>query len=129
MPFMIPPENFEGVSIQILCTLLSGDDPVTLYWLKDKISMNTDSLDGTTINNVGSRTSMLAIPSVEQQHSGEYTCVASNRAGQANHSVTLNVLGTAFMNVILLPVIFCLVSFYVLPPLKHTLCPTFTTTY
>ncbi|MPC46312.1 Titin [Portunus trituberculatus] len=92
MPFMIPPENFEGVSIQILCTLLSGDDPVTLYWLKDKISMNTDSLDGTTINNVGSRTSMLAIPSVEQQHSGEYTCVASNRAGQANHSVILNVL-------------------------------------
>lgn len=94
MPFMIPPENFEGMSIQILCTLLSGDDPVTLYWLKDKISMNTDNLEGTDITSVGPRTSMLAIPSVEQSHSGEYTCVASNRAGQANHSVTLNVLGT-----------------------------------
>ena len=91
---MIPPENFEGVSIQILCTLLSGDDPVTIYWLKDKISMNTDNLDDTTITSVGSRTSMLAIPSVGQQNSGEYTCVASNRAGQSNHSVILNVLGT-----------------------------------
>lgn len=94
MPFMIPPENFEGMSIQILCTLLSGDDPVTLYWLKDKISMNTDNLEGANISSVGPRTSMLAIPSVGQRHSGEYTCVATNRAGQANHSVTLNVLGT-----------------------------------
>lgn len=93
MPFIIPPENYEGVSIQLLCTLLSGDNPITIYWLKDGISMGTDSVQGATISGVGPRTSMLVIPSVGKQHSGQYTCVASNPAGQANHSVTLTVLG------------------------------------
>nr|XP_053626611.1 cell adhesion molecule Dscam2-like isoform X3 [Cherax quadricarinatus] len=92
MPFMIPPENFEGVSIQVLCTLLSGDDPVTLYWLKDNISLDKENLDGVTLSPVGSRTSMIVIPSVGKHHSGVYTCVASNPAGQTNHSVTLTVL-------------------------------------
>lgn len=99
MPFMIPPENFEGVSIQVMCTLLSGDDPITLFWLKDNISMNKESLEGATITPVGTRASMLVIPSVDKQHSGVYTCVASNRAGQANHSVTLNVLGILHFDV------------------------------
>lgn len=95
---MIPPENFEGVSIQVLCTLLSGDDPVTLYWLKDNISLDKENLDGVTLSPVGSRTSMIVIPSVGKHHSGVYTCVASNPAGQTNHSVTLTVLGTLHFN-------------------------------
>ncbi|KAK3862534.1 hypothetical protein Pcinc_031611 [Petrolisthes cinctipes] len=80
MPFMIPPENFEGVSIQILCNILSGDDPITLYWLKDNISMDSNSLTGVTINSVGSRSTLLVIPSVSKLHSGVFTCVASNMA-------------------------------------------------
>lgn len=94
MPFVVPPENFEGESIQMMCTLLSGDDPVMIYWLKDKISLTGNSEEGITLTHVNSRTSMLAIPHLGKQHSGNYTCMASNRAGQSNHSVSLNVLGT-----------------------------------
>lgn len=37
---------------------------------------------------------MLTIDSVTDEHSGNYTCVAQNKAGTARYSADLNVNGT-----------------------------------
>lgn len=44
---------------------------------------------------------MLYIEAASSFHAGNYTCVASNRAGRANYTAKLNVHGkiTAVMNV------------------------------
>lgn len=39
------------------------------------------------------QTSFLSIASVTGEHSGNYTCIARNRAGEDRYSTTLNVKG------------------------------------
>lgn len=43
---------------------------------------------------LSARVSVLDIPSAMDTHSGNYTCTATNKAGSANHTAVLNVIGT-----------------------------------
>lgn len=44
------------------------------------------------------RVSVLDIPSALDSHSGNYTCTATNKAGTANHTALLNVIGTKLID-------------------------------
>lgn len=82
----------EGEFGQLVCTVVTGDEPFTFSW-----SLHGDvvsSEPGLTTSQVGGRTSILMISSVGHRHSGRYTCKVSNRAGVATTSTVLNVNGS-----------------------------------
>jgi hypothetical protein len=85
----------EGQFVQILCTVIQGDEPLSIKW----------SLQGDTVSSepelttaaLGTRTSMLTIQSVGYRHSGTYTCSASNKAGTRSQGVELRVNGETLL--------------------------------
>lgn len=66
--------------------------PVDIIWLHNNKTMEPFG-SGITILKSGKRASVLTIDSVHAGHVGLYTCVAKNRAGQANHTAELFVNG------------------------------------
>lgn len=77
------------------CAVTKGDFPINITW-----SFNgkpIDSSAGITTVQANKRISTITIESVGADHSGEYTCTASNRAGMSTYSATLNVNGTIFL--------------------------------
>lgn len=95
---MINPFGFDdnvnfGDSVQATCHVAKGD----LKALKIKWKFNDRPLFAhlnILTSKLGDRSSFLTIPSVTADNSGSYTCVATNEAGQYNHTARLNVLGT-----------------------------------
>ncbi|XP_018916617.2 cell adhesion molecule Dscam2 isoform X1 [Bemisia tabaci] len=79
-PPKIGPINFgevvEGVRTQVPCVIQSGDLPLSIQWLKDDqpipLQLNIQ------IRKDDEYSSSLIIPKVGREHSGNYTCVASN---------------------------------------------------
>ena len=64
---------------------------MSITWnLKGDI-ISSDPVMTTTM--IGQQTSILIISSVDYQHSGQYTCRAENKAGQATYSAELRVNG------------------------------------
>ena len=55
--------------------------------------MGSDGEPGISTTPMGPRASFLSIESVGHRHSGEYTCVARNKAGNASYSAYLKVNG------------------------------------
>lgn len=85
------PINF-GETVSIQCTVLKGDPPLNITWSLNGAPIGKN--DGITIMKL-KRFSTLNIDSVQDIHSGEYTCSAKNSAGVASHSAMLNVNGTS----------------------------------
>lgn len=76
---------------QLVCTVVQGDVPVRIDWL-----FNNDTLyesDHVLIEKT-KRSSMLSIDSVYGEDAGNYTCMASNRAGTTLASYVLVVKGS-----------------------------------
>lgn len=74
-----------------MCSVIKGDFPIEIIW---KHNLRTiDPLDGITIARTSKRSSQLSIDSAQAIHSGEYTCIAKNKAGEASFSAVLNVNG------------------------------------
>lgn len=66
--------------------------PIKLTWLfRDRPLEKNDAV---VVTKMGDRSSILAIPSVSEKHTGNYTCTASNVVASTNHSAKLNVQGT-----------------------------------
>lgn len=81
-----------GDSITVQCTITSGDMPVRFKWfLNDQqIAKNI----GIHIGSFGKKTSVVGIETIKENHAGNYTCVAQNRAGFTSFSAELIVKGT-----------------------------------
>lgn len=95
-PFEFDEAVFFGESIQVMCHIPKGDTPLTLKWLfRDQPLQNNT---GVIVTNVGVRSTILAIPSVTEKHTGNYTCTASNVVASTNHTARLNVQGTPIIN-------------------------------
>lgn len=95
----ITPFEFEGEantdeSVQLTCYVGKGDTPLTITWTLNGKKIVPHS--GITTVPIGDRTSLLIINSVQAEHSGVFTCTASNRAGKSSHNATLFVNGTYF---------------------------------
>ncbi|KAK7075666.1 hypothetical protein SK128_023683 [Halocaridina rubra] len=89
LPFAFPMEVEAGELIQVSCTVSRGDDPISLQWFKDNLPIRSSPTF--IINNIDSKLSMLLLRSVDAEHSGNYTCVASNPVGREEVSSYLNV--------------------------------------
>lgn len=90
-PFSFDGEANSGDSIQLTCHVSKGDLPLVIKWTHNGKPIYSHS--GVLANKIGDRISLLTISSVEAQHSGIFTCVASNVAGKVNFSAELFVNG------------------------------------
>ncbi|XP_066996259.2 cell adhesion molecule Dscam2 [Anabrus simplex] len=97
VPPAITPFSFgelsAGERVRVTCSVKRGDPPLYITWLKDARSLPTtpgphDDLD-LIIQDVEEYSSVLAIRSVSSRHSGNYTCVASNRARNTTYTAQL----------------------------------------
>lgn len=82
-----------GGSMKIFCTVISGDPPFQMSWVKDNGSLESTSklrrsqrLDDTTL--------MLTFSHLSLEDAGNYSCLVSSPAGNTSHSSTLQVKGT-----------------------------------
>lgn len=92
VPFIFESDINYGDSVQVSCHITKGDLPLTIKWLfNDKpIFAHLNILT----SKFGNRSSFLTVPAVTADNGGNYTCTATNDAGQHNHTAVLNVLGT-----------------------------------
>ena len=81
-----------GQDITITCTVSDGDLPLKINWLLNKRPIEEFSTISTAM--FGKRNMVLNIESVTAEHSGNYTCEASNKAGSVSYSTDLRVYGT-----------------------------------
>lgn len=80
----------QGMNVKMLCSVVQGDPPISLRWFRGgnvvsrSASVSLQSLEDSSV---------LTLKGVVMRDSGNYTCVASNRAQAVNKSVTLVVNG------------------------------------
>lgn len=92
IPFSLEEEVNNGESVQLNCHVSKGDLPLTIRW-----SFHGEALSshmGISTTKIGDRTSLLTISSAMAAHNGNYTCTASNAAGNVSHTATVHVNGT-----------------------------------
>lgn len=105
VPPRIPSFSFEegpinaGDYASIQCTVPNGDLPINIEW-----SVNGENVNGypeISVSKSGRRGSTLTIDPVSYKLAGNYTCVASNRAGFYQHTAQLFVNGYSFVLLIM----------------------------
>jgi hypothetical protein len=87
------PANAGDMSV-VQCAVVKGDSPITISWIFNGVEI-TPGYQGILLSKTNQRISTLSIEAVRAHHSGEYTCRARNAAGEVEHTVHLNVNGTA----------------------------------
>ena len=93
MPFDFGEESVNSGDVASLqCTVFKGDLPIRITWLHKNKAIRPN--DGIIISKASRKVSSLTIDSVQEDHSGSYTCLAQNKAGNASYSTVLNVNGT-----------------------------------
>lgn len=73
------------------CHVAKGDLPLKINWLINEKPIFSHM--GIVTTKFGDRSGFLSISSVTGGNSGNYTCIATNEAGQFNYSATLFVHG------------------------------------
>ena len=92
-PFDFGQETVNSGDIVIAtCIITKGDFPLKVHWMLNNKPIG--QFDGISISNTNKRVSQLTIESAEAHHSGQYKCVAENKAGVTEFSTFLNVNGT-----------------------------------
>ncbi|GFW88090.1 down syndrome cell adhesion molecule-like protein [Trichonephila clavipes] len=76
-----------GQRLSITCTVIKGDPPITLKWLRDEHALKKDG--DIRIHNLADYSSTLLFDPVKPEHRANYTCVASNEAGSERHSAAM----------------------------------------
>ena len=92
LPFEFGDEPADMASTTtISCAVAKGDTPIEISWMFDDSMIFSN--DGILITKSGQKISILSIESVQPRHAGNYTCIARNRAGTAEHTSELKVIG------------------------------------
>ncbi|KAL1463709.1 hypothetical protein WDU94_015435 [Cyamophila willieti] len=81
----------------VMCMVPAGDLPLNISWLFNNATLNP-ARHSVAISQTN-RVSTLTIDAVTYEHSGNYTCVASNAAGVSSHSAILKVNGQSAADV------------------------------
>ncbi|XP_022252784.1 Down syndrome cell adhesion molecule-like protein Dscam2 [Limulus polyphemus] len=89
LPFIFPVNIENGMKLSAVCSVAAGDPPINVSWLKDGAPLV--ATNDITIKTLSEDSMLLAIDKVGLQHSGDYTCVASNDAGAVNLTRPLSV--------------------------------------
>jgi Down syndrome cell adhesion protein 1 len=85
--------------VSAMCTVNKGDFPIDIQWIHADLKGVERKLvtsDGIVITRTNQRISMLSIESCQRRHIGNFSCVASNRAGMSSHSAFLSINGSGF---------------------------------
>lgn len=85
------PINY-GDYVSAQCSVHKGDLPINIAWLHNNISIGY--INGIQVTKVGKKSSSITIDSVNEEHTGTYTCLAENKAGKAEFSTYLYINGT-----------------------------------
>lgn len=83
----------EGMRAAITCQIMEGDLPITFRWERNGKVVSNNAALGTVIRRIDEFASSLIIDQVTSGHSGNYTCIASNVAGDEKYVVPLTVNG------------------------------------
>lgn len=91
VPFTFGDEsaNF-GEPASVQCSVVLGDFPIDIVWQRNGQPVDEDLV---ATAKLGKRLSVLNIDSVSGSHAGNYSCAASNLAGQTEHTAELRVNG------------------------------------
>ena len=80
-----------GQRVSMLCSVTDGDLPLTLKWYRhDQLLLPEAAASGISITEIGHYESVLRIDNLRPEHNANFTCVAENFAGVAQHSQTLS---------------------------------------
>ncbi|EEC02451.1 ttnl protein, putative [Ixodes scapularis] len=90
-PFSFSTNLTVGERGTAICTATVGDQPLTFRWLKNGRRLTDEKKSVTVTDNADF--SVLKLPSLSLESSGNYTCIVSNLFGSASHSATLRVHG------------------------------------
>ena len=85
---------FEGDFASVQCIAKKGNKPIKFQWYLNGVLV--ENSNDIIITNSGGRLSSLTLESVKSHHSGEYMCVASNRAGSDRVKTSLLIHGNIF---------------------------------
>jgi hypothetical protein len=80
-----------GDRASIPCSVVKGDTPLSIKWLKNKSAV--DPGQGISITQVDNYNSILVIEHLTAIHSANYTCTVSNPAASMESSQMLQVNG------------------------------------
>lgn len=111
-PFSLGKSLREGQRASIMCTISSGDLPITISWFRNDQPITSDNtgatsgdndeqitieqqaaLRGVRVSRVSDYSSTLLFESLLSEHTANYTCVARNDAGQVSHQAPMVVQG------------------------------------
>lgn len=118
-PFLAPPNLREGMRSMLTCSVLEGDAPFLMRWMKDDQLIGAQLLPPslTSAGSMGTRfpalgatsnhryritygeeefSSTLFFTNVSFEDNGNYSCVVSNTVSVTNHTVHMVVKGTHF---------------------------------
>ncbi|XP_015789024.1 Down syndrome cell adhesion molecule-like protein Dscam2 [Tetranychus urticae] len=87
-PFSFPKDMEEGMRNVAFCTVSSGDGPIYIDWYKNGVKLDSNGF-GTRIEMLNSFTSTITFQSLTTQHTGNYTCLASNSAASVNFTAEM----------------------------------------
>lgn len=94
-PFTFEGDANSGDSAQLTCYISKGDLPLSVKWIFNGKELVSNSA-GVITTKIGERTNLLTLSNISANHAGNYTCMAINPAGSANHTAVLSVYGTLF---------------------------------
>lgn len=80
----------------MICQIAKGDRPVQIKWNFKGFYTNPGLR--IKVNRVSDKSSLLSIPSASAEHSGTYTCTASNAAGSVSYITNITVNGDFIYN-------------------------------
>nr|XP_032292758.1 Down syndrome cell adhesion molecule-like protein Dscam2 isoform X5 [Drosophila virilis] len=90
VPFEFGEESVNELDmVSASCTVNKGDLPIDVAWTKNGGRVYTN--DGIVVTKTSTRMSVLSIESVRARHAGNYSCVATNNAGESRHWAILAV--------------------------------------
>lgn len=93
-PFFFGEDSLpEGETASVQCFVQKGDLPIEITWLHNGIPIDNENQLGITFSQISNRISLINIEAVRADHRGNYTCIASNKAGRFEFSSVLNVDG------------------------------------
>ena len=101
-PFHSPPNLREGMRVMLTCSVVEGDPPLMIQFLKDgiPISMKQQQTTSALVENhhmkfdrTNDYSATLFIESVTNEDSGNYSCIVSNNAAIATYSIFMKVNG------------------------------------
>ncbi|XP_044744906.1 Down syndrome cell adhesion molecule-like protein Dscam2 isoform X2 [Coccinella septempunctata] len=81
----------QGMRAAINCQVMEGDLPLTFTWERDGKAVANNAALGPVIRRIDEFSSQLIIDQVTSDHTGNYTCIASNVAGREKYVVPLTV--------------------------------------